>query len=221
MPPRENTQEPPADLPATPKRRRGHGDSGAEDEAPPAKEPRKSPDRDGRSSSRTPAEPAPPAKKRGRVPLNARPARELHVFGFGDGFHGELGLGNLPHEGKMPITVKRPRLNHNLLPGRVGVVQVACGGMHAVALTNDNRILTWGANDDKALGRVPDSAVSGSKSEFRRLDPGESTPGDVDLSHLPRTPVFVQVAATEAASFALTEDGAVYGWGTFRVCERR
>ncbi|KAI1136380.1 RCC1/BLIP-II [Hypoxylon sp. FL0543] len=158
--------------------------------------------------------------------INTRPSQRLNVFVFGEGNFGELGLGNERHEGKKPINVKRPRLNHNLLPDTVGVVQVACGGMHAVALTANNKILTWGVNDLKALGREPvfkdpGSDVDGSGDEgedddFKGLDFGESTPGEVDLSSLGEVPQFVQVAATDSASFALTETGDVYGWGTFR-----
>lgn len=66
---------------------------------------------------------------------------------FGEGTAGELGLG--------PRTKQayRPRLNNNLDPGSVGVVGLAVGCMHAAALTHNNQILTWGVNDDLALGR--------------------------------------------------------------------
>ncbi|KAI0888311.1 RCC1/BLIP-II [Annulohypoxylon maeteangense] len=155
-------------------------------------------------------------------PINIIPSRRLKIFVFGEGGFGELGLGNQKHDGKKPMNVKRPRLNHNLLPDKVGVVQVACGGMHVVALTADNKILTWGVNDLKALGREvvfedPGTDVDGDDNEeYRGLDPGESTPAEVDLGALNHTPQFVQVAATDSASFALTTTGEVYGWGTFK-----
>jgi alpha-tubulin suppressor-like RCC1 family protein len=60
----------------------------------------------------------------------------------------ELGLGS-----KNAVNVNRPRLNTNLDAEKVGVVDIAAGGMHAVTLTHDNRILTWGVNDNYALGR--------------------------------------------------------------------
>ncbi|KAI0466033.1 RCC1/BLIP-II [Xylaria cf. heliscus] len=148
-----------------------------------------------------------------RIPtINTRPSQKLDVFVFGSGSFGELGLGNKKFEGRKPEDVKRPRLNHNLLADKVGVVQVACGGMHAVALTADNKVLTWGVNDDMALGRESS------------LDPdsisnlGESTPGEVDFGSISATQ-FVQVAATDSASFVLCEDGLVYGWGTFRASD--
>ncbi|KAI1763608.1 RCC1/BLIP-II [Hypoxylon sp. FL1150] len=159
------------------------------------------------------------------TPINTRPSEKLNVFVFGEGRFGELGLGNQKHKGKKPIDVRRPRINHNLLADKVGVVQVACGGMHAVALTADNKILTWGVNDLKALGRDPvfedpgsdnDSDASDEDDDYRGLDLGESTPGEIDLSALSEVPQWVQVAATDSATFALTETGDVYGWGTFK-----
>jgi Regulator of chromosome condensation (RCC1) repeat len=35
-----------------------------------------------------------------------------------------------------------------------GIIQVACGGMHSAALTEDGTAYTWGCNDDGALGRT-------------------------------------------------------------------
>ncbi|KAI1458729.1 RCC1/BLIP-II [Annulohypoxylon moriforme] len=154
-------------------------------------------------------------------PISIAPSQRLKIYVFGEGGFGELGLGNQKHNGKKPMNVKRPRLNHNLLPDRVGVVQVACGGMHVVALTADNKILTWGVNDLKALGREvvfedPGTDIDDDGEEYNGLDYGESTPGEVDMSALGRIPKFVQVAATDSASFALTDIGEVYGWGTFK-----
>lgn len=36
---------------------------------------------------------------------------------------------------------------------KVGVVQLSAGGMHVAALTFDGKVLTWGVNDNYALGR--------------------------------------------------------------------
>ena len=146
----------------------------------------------------------------------------MDIFVFGEGSSGELGLGALRYEGKKPIDVKRPRINHNLS----GVVQVACGGMHVAVLTNENKILTWGVNDQGALGR--DTAWEGGLRDMDEeddddddddtgLNPNESTPGEVDVSGVPEGTKWAQIVASDSATFALTETGEVYGWGTFRA----
>ena len=122
--------------------------------------------------------------------------------------------------------VTRPRLNANFDPQEVGVVALAAGGMHGVVLTKGNRILTWGVNDEMALGRETAweggmrdvDAEEDSDDEDVDLNPYESTPGDVFMKGVPEGTRWVQVVAGDNATFALTEDGKVYGWGTFRVC---
>ncbi|CRK38166.1 hypothetical protein BN1723_004402 [Verticillium longisporum] len=103
------------------------------------------------------------------------------------------------------------------------VVQIACGGMHTVALTADNKIIAWGVNDNCALGRdatwdekLRDMDAESGEEEDGELNPLESTPTQVASRHLAADAVFVQVATGDSCSFALTETGLVYGWGTFR-----
>ncbi|EJT78681.1 RCC1 domain-containing protein [Gaeumannomyces tritici R3-111a-1] len=172
---------------------------------------------------------APISKVKLGAKINSAPETVLDVFVFGEGSSGELGLGNMRHEGKKPLDVKRPRINHNLTAATVGVVQIACGGMHVVALTKDNKILTWGVNDQGALGRdttwdggLRDADAEDSDSEDdddSGLSPKESIPAEIDMSDVAEGTRFVQVVASDSASFALTEDGRVYGWGTFRASD--
>lgn len=178
-------------------------------------------------------QPAPkPKKARATKPpkpkavINSVPTTRLNVFVCGEGSSGELGLG----AGKTAIDVKRPVLNPNLLANEVGVVQIATGGMHCVALTHDSKILTWGVNDLGALGR--DTAWEGGYKDIKDannddsgddsdddtgLNPRESTPTAIPSESFAEGTVFVEVAAGDSSSFALTDDGQVYGWGTFRV----
>jgi regulator of chromosome condensation len=172
---------------------------------------------------------APPAKKvkalvKGPV-IGQAPTQRLHIYVFGEGSAGELGLGTA----KNAIDVKRPRLNANLSADKVGIVQIAAGGMHCIALTHDNKILTWGVNDQGTLGRNTDwdggvrdidaaEEDSDDDDDDSGLNPHESTPAEVDWSSTEVAPdtKFVKVAAGDSTSFALTDDGRVYGWGCFR-----
>ncbi|KAF4122209.1 regulator of chromosome condensation [Geosmithia morbida] len=177
-----------------------------------------------RTKSATPAPRDPrPQVAIGRK-INDAPTQVLDIYVFGEGTSGELGLGSKRVNGKKPIDVKRPRLNDNLK----NVVQLSCGGMHVVALTSDNQILTWGVNDQGALGRdtswdgglrdmdKPDGSDSEDDDDDTGINPRESTPTAVSDVHFAANTRFVQVVASDSASFALTEDGRVYGWGTFR-----
>ncbi|MCJ1313525.1 hypothetical protein MMC25_007204 [Agyrium rufum] len=169
--------------------------------------------------------PKPPATKipKTTAVLNTPPTERLNVYVFGEGSAGELGLGTA----KKAIDVKRPRLNAMLEAAKVGVVQVAVGGMHCVALTHDNRILTWGVNDQGALGRdtkwdakMVDADKEGSDSEDEDndngLNPHESTPTALPKDSFPENVIITQVAAGDSISLAVTSQGNVYGWGTFR-----
>lgn len=62
------------------------------------------------------------------------------------------------------------------------------------------QIYTFGCNDEGALGR--DTSADGS----------ETTPGLVELEEK-----VVQVSAGDSHTAALTEDGRVFVWGSFRV----
>ena len=92
----------------------------------------------------------------------------------------------------LPVTV-RARRSANCMP-----------------TATDNRVLTWGVNDNCALGR--DTTWEG--RAIKALNRYESAPSEVDWS---RSQQFARVAAGDSGSFALTADGYVYGWGAFRV----
>ena len=177
----------------------------------------------------------PPAKKarvirgptskelRPKLVINERPTQRLNVFVFGEGSNSELGLG----PAKTSIDVKRPRLNPLLKAEDVGVVSLGCGGMHALALTHNGRVLSWGVNDNGALGRNTEwegglkdivdnkSDDSDDSDDDSGLNPHESIPKSVNS--FPEGTSIVKVAAGDSISLALTDDGQVYGWGTFRV----
>jgi regulator of chromosome condensation len=182
--------------------------------------------------SETASAPRAPKKQKTEEPLNLSPVEKLDVYVFGSGDSGELGLGNVTRNGKKPIDVRRPRLNDLLDVKLVGVVQMAVGGMHCVALTHDCKVLTWGVNDNGALGRdttweAPTTDADAAESEG---DSGSDSDNEIELNPIESTPIaisaeffnkdhgdLVQVVATDSASFVLTSKGFVYGWGTFSV----
>lgn len=151
--------------------------------------------------------------------INALPTTKLNVYAFGTGDNAELGLGPEPNA----KIVKRPRLNTFLLPDKVGVVAVAIGGMHGLALTHEGKVYSWGVNDQYALGRESKVAAreknadnsDDSEEDDEPLNPLESTPMPVE--GFPEGTVIARIAAGDSVSVAVTDQGRVYAWGTFRV----
>jgi regulator of chromosome condensation len=234
----KKTEIPAAEPKAAPKKttkRKKDEDSEAEDAPAPTVKKAKVAPKKAAPKSATPAPEAPkfdpnapnpkgPRRPKGKkTEINAlRYTEPLKVFVFGEGASGELGLGAT----KKAIDVKRPRYNELL--SKMNVVRVATGGMHVVALTKDNKILTWGVNDNGALGRdtsnanVPtrdmdaDASDSEDEDETGGLIDLEATPTPIPSAYFPDDTIFVDVTAGDSCSFALTTEGAVYGWGTFR-----
>lgn len=79
---------------------------------------------------------------------------------------------------------------------------VACGGMHTVALEDNGTVWTFGVNDDLALGRVTEEEEDGFTADI--------------VQGLPKN--IIQVSAGDSHSAALTADGQVFAWGCFKVC---
>lgn len=116
------------------------------------------------------------------------------VLTLGQGDVGQLGLGEDILERKKPALVKS-------LEG-LDIVQVECGGMHTVALSDDGKVYTWGCNDEGGLGRVT-----------------SSTDGDEFIAGLVKEMEgvnVVMVCAGDSHTMALSDNGIVYGWGTYR-----
>lgn len=160
--------------------------------------------------------------------INHAPTTVRAVLAFGSADAGELGIGPTAADLADDDQTYEPLLILSLDPTRpstLHAVQLECGGMHTIALTRDNKIVTWGVNDLGALGRVTEwdggwhdideEAVA--PDEPGDMNPLESTPYAIPVTtFLPGTK-FVQVAAGDSCSFALTSTGLLYGWGTFKV----
>jgi regulator of chromosome condensation len=160
-----------------------------------------------------------------KIPAPSKTARttvtdagtKLNVYAFGSGSMGELGLGPQSNQ----RNVKRPRLNPNLLPDEVGIVDIAAGGMHCAAIDNKGRVWTWGVNDQGVLGRDTTWSPENEDEDMdddddEKLNPLESVPGLVE--GLPEGTVVSKIACGDSITVALTNDGKVYAWGTFRAC---
>lgn len=124
----------------------------------------------------------------------SHPSHQLepgYVLTFGQGDVGQLGLGEDIMEKKKPSLVS--------FEDSKKMVDVVAGGMHTVCITEDGEVYTFGCNDEGALGREAGD------------DGAEFTAGKVPLDAK-----VVQASAGDSHTVALTDEGKVYAWGTFR-----
>ncbi|XP_011761404.2 regulator of chromosome condensation isoform X2 [Macaca nemestrina] len=138
---------------------------------------------------RSPPADAIPKSKKVKVSHRSHSTEPGLVLTLGQGDVGQLGLGENVMERKKPALVSIPE----------DVVQAEAGGMHTVCLSKSGQVYSFGCNDEGALGR--DTSVEGS----------EMIPGKVELQEK-----VVQVSAGDSHTAALTEDGRVFLWGSFR-----
>lgn len=119
-------------------------------------------------------------------PVQARsiPTRSLAVS-WGDNYYGELGQGTLANDSSV----------YGGVWGLTGVIRVAAGSDHGLALTSDGSVWAWGHNDLGQLGE------------------GDTTNSAIPLKVTGLTGV-TQIAGGSDFSLALTSDGSVWAWGS-------
>lgn len=110
-----------------------------------------------------------------------------HVYMWGSGGV-RLGLGNNVATQSTPKRV----------PDLENIVAIAMGDDHTLVLKENGRVFAWGVGARGQLG-------NGSRSD-------SSTPVEVSVGEM-GTEKVVAIAAGNECSFALTDNGRVYGWG--------
>jgi len=162
------------------------------------------------------------------------------VLSFGSGDCSQLGLGDAENmrERKKPTLVKAL--------SEYNVLTIAAGSLHNAVIVDGGAVLTWGCNDDHALGREDDEwlptlvegplgkshstqkhkAAASAKqsndekpvekrarrSSRKQAEPEVAEPEPV----IEESPCATQVCCGASHSIALTADGDVFTWGTYR-----
>ena len=118
------------------------------------------------------------------------------VWAFGHNNEGQLGDGSTDNA-SLPTAV----MDESGVPFD-GVIAIAAGDDHSLALKADGTVWAWGSNDSGQLG----TGESGSSTD--RLYPTQLR----DANDEPITGI-VAIAAGSSQSFALKADGRLLGWG--------
>jgi alpha-tubulin suppressor-like RCC1 family protein len=108
-----------------------------------------------------------------------------HVYTFGEGAFAQLGTGGSDRAAPEPMRV----------PGLSGVAQLACGGLHTMALTRGGTLYSWGTNEHGALGL---GDIEGAQQRVPSLLP------DVSLA---------QVSCGWKHNGGVSQTGQLFAWG--------
>ena len=120
------------------------------------------------------------------------------VWASGYNNNGQLGINNTTKQ-TSPVQVLKGS-SSSATDYLTGVVQVAAGGYHSLAVKNDGTVWAWGLNDNGQLG---DGTTINRLSPVQVLGVG----GSGFLTGV------VQVAAGGSHSLAVKNDGTVWAWG--------
>ena len=118
-----------------------------------------------------------------------------HVFTWGEGWSGQLGLGD-------SATLMAPQLVNPQMFGGDNVAFVAAGRHHTVAVTVKGRLYTWGSGNALGLG-------DGGKYEVPTLLEASMFEGPVAFDGL----VVVMAACGDMHTLVVTQDGGLWACG--------
>jgi len=129
------------------------------------------------------------------------------VWTCGRNNSGQLGIGD-----KEPRSIPTPVV----IPSSKPVKMIACGDAHMLALTADGKVYSWGWANFGQLGHVLPEETQTNDDVMRALD-SYVRPIILPMARLVDRLVghkVVSIACGDTSSFAVTEDGQLFSWGT-------
>ncbi|TCD69877.1 hypothetical protein EIP91_005954 [Steccherinum ochraceum] len=186
--------------------------------AAPAPAPRKAPGRP-RAPRHAPAgghqNPLPTA------PEHIRPTPQLFVWGAGN--FGQFGMG-VDALGDYEKPKRNPWIEKAIQEGRfgeddAGLETIAAGGLHSLFIDEKGAVWSCGVNDDAALGRITSNVPNPDKEgEFLDIDTLTAQPFPLQ-SLVDEKFRAVRAAAGDTISAAISDEGELRVWGSFRGVE--
>ncbi|KAG6335109.1 hypothetical protein ID866_3978 [Astraeus odoratus] len=155
------------------------------------------------------------------APSPRRPPNQLFVWGAGN--FGQFGMGP-DHLGEFSAPKRNTWVDQQISAGTfgpdgAGLEAVAAGGVHSLFIDENGTVWSCGVNDDAALGRitkdVPDPDQPGS---FIDIDTLSAIPHPIQTLVDEKFRA-VRIAAGDSISAAVSIDGELRVWGSFRAAE--
>ena len=144
------------------------------------------------TASAASTDPSAAASASGASLLVADGGKGTLLYGWGAGYHGQLGLNTAR---------KKCRLQPSCIDLHEPVQMVACGGFHTAVLTDDGRVYTWG---DGRLGQL---------GNLQRKHNMHSTPRLVDYLVSYKVQV-AYIACGQYHTAAVANSGRLFTWGS-------
>jgi len=92
--------------------------------------------------------------------------------------------------------------------GLSGVVAIAAGAQHSLALLSDGTVMAWGDNE---VGQLGDGSTSGPEHCYKEEEPTQCSTRPIPVSGLSEV---TAIAAGQNYSLALLKNGTVMAWGS-------
>ena len=131
-------------------------------------------------------------------------SKDNEVYAFGNNEDGVLGLNDSKIK-KYQFT----KINFGIYTNKIK--EISAGTVHNLALTQDNKLFSWGSSQGGQLGLPEKYLISQPNYKtFYFL----STPTQISIFSKSKKPEIIQkISCGEAHSIALTNKGTVYSWG--------
>ena len=125
------------------------------------------------------------------------------LYGWGNNTNGQLGKEIKTGDGVEETANYYATPSEIALPTQAAAVMVDAGAKHSLALTDDGAVYAWGQSYYGQLGLSLETEKNKLNVTEPTRIPQEKFSGEK----------VVQIATTDATSYALTESGKVYAWG--------
>ena len=139
-------------------------------------------------------------------------AKDQNVYGFGNNEGGLLGFQDNKIKTYKPLKINFVyKINTNKIENYDGkMIDISCGTMHNLALTNDGKVFAWGSIQGGQLGLSYDLLLKTNNNSEQNFYISTPTPIPYFLNNNIK---ISQISCGEAHSLALNNKGKVYSWG--------